>query len=279
MKSVIMMKGLPGSGKSKWAHENCDAETVRVNKDDIRAMMGGDFSKSKENITLNVRDALVRESLSRNKGVIVDDTNFNPIHEETLRNIAKEYDAEFIVNYIDTPVDECIKRDAKRANPVGRDVIMDMYRKYVKQVPEYVPDNPDLVDAIIVDIDGTLAHMTDRSPYDYSKVSSDVVDGKIRGLVSLYRKLGCDVIIVSGRKDDCMLETEQWLDNNNIIYHALHMRTADDNRADYIVKKEIYDKYIKGKYNIEFVLDDRDQVVRMWREEGLKCLQVAEGNF
>ena len=276
-----MMKGLPGSGKSVFAKNQCNVKenTVRVNKDDIRAMMATNFSKGNENIVLAVRDTLVREALSQNKTVIVDDTNFAPIHEETLRKIAAEYDAIFEVEHVKTPVDECLKRDAARANPVGRAVIMDMYRKYVKQVPEYVPDNPDLVDAIIVDIDGTLAHMTDRSPYDYSKVSSDVVDGKIRGLVSLYRKLGCDVIIVSGRKDDCMLETEQWLDNNNIIYHALHMRTADDNRADYIVKKEIYDKYIKGKYNIEFVLDDRDQVVRMWREEGLKCLQVAEGNF
>ncbi|MFA9289478.1 MAG: AAA family ATPase [Weeksellaceae bacterium] len=279
MKSVIMMKGLPGSGKSKWAHENCDAETVRVNKDDIRAMMGGDFSKSKENITLNVRDALVREALSKNKRVIVDDTNFNPIHEETLRSIAKEYDARFIVHYIDTPVDECIKRDAKRANPVGRDVIMDMYRKYVKQVPKESLFDESLPYAIIVDVDGTLAHMIDRSPYDYSKVDTDIVDIRIRGIVRIHTNSGCKVIIVSGRKDECYEQTRQWLHNHGVPFDELHMRKVDDNRADYIVKKEIYDEHIKDKYNILFVLDDRDQVVRMWREEGLKCLQVAEGNF
>lgn len=279
MKKVIMLKGLPASGKSSYAKEQCGSDVVRVNKDDIRAMMASPFSKGNENIVLAVRDTLVREALSQNKTVFVDDTNFAPIHEETLRTIAAAHDAPFEVKTFDTPVDECIKRDAKRANPVGRDVIMDMYRKYIKQVPEYIPHNPDLVDAIIVDIDGTLAHMTDRSPYDYSKVSSDVVDEKIRGLVSLYRKIGLDVIIVSGRKDECKAETIAWLDNNNIISHALHMRKAEDNRADYIVKKEIYDEHIKGKYNIEFVLDDRDQVVRMWREEGLKVLQVAEGNF
>lgn len=274
-----MMKGLPGSGKSKFALEHCNSEVVRVNKDDIRAMMGGNFTKGNETIVIAVRNTLVKGALQQDKVVIVDDTNFAPIHEDTLSLIAKEYDAEFEVKFIDTPVDECIKRDAKRANPVGRDVIMDMYRKYIKQVPKYIPHNPDLVDAIIVDIDGTLAHMTDRSPYDYSKVGSDIVDEKIRGIVSLYRKIGFDIIIVSGRKDECKSETIAWLDNNNIISHALHMRKADDNRADYIVKKEIYDEYIKGKYNIEFVLDDRDQVVRMWREEGLKCLQVQEGNF
>ena len=57
------------------------------------------------------------------------------------------------------------------------------------------------------------------------------------------------------------------------------MGNADDSRKDSIVKQEIYEMCIKDKYNVLFVLDDRDQVVNMWREQGLKCLQVAEGNF
>lgn len=272
------MKGLPGSGKSKWAREQCNAEVVRVNKDDIRAMMGGDFSKGKENIVLIVRDQLVRESLAQNKTVIVDDTNFAPIHEETLRKIADEYGAEFITYYIEVPVDECIKRDAKRANSVGRDVIMDMYRKYIKQVPKEIDFDSTLPNVICVDIDGTLAHMTDRSPYDYSKVNTDVVDKTIRGIVNMY-SLDMGVIVVSGRKDECRKETELWLRENKIYFNQLHMRKTEDNRADYIVKKELYEEHIKGKYNVLFVLDDRDQVVRMWREEGLKCLQVQEGAF
>lgn len=273
-----MLKGLPASGKSKWAKEQCSADVVRVNKDDIRAMMGGEFTKGKENIVLITRDQLVRESLAQNKTIIVDDTDFAPIHEETLGGIAKEYDAEFEVRYFDVQVDECIKRDAKRASPVGRAVIMDMYRKYVKQVPEAIPFDSTLPSVVCVDIDGTLAHMADRSPYDYSKVSTDVVDETIRGIVNIY-SLDAGIIVVSGRKDECRKETELWLRNNKIYFNELHMRKTDDNRPDYIVKKEIYNEHIKGKYNVLFVLDDRDQVVRMWREEGLKCLQVQEGNF
>lgn len=273
-----MMKGIPGSGKSVFALGVCNSEVVRVNKDDIRAMMGGNFTKDNETIVIAVRNALVKGALHQDKVVIVDDTNFAPIHEDTLSLIAKEYDAEFEVKFIDTPVDECIKRDAKRANPVGRDVIMDMYRKYIKQVPEAIPFDSTIPSAIIVDIDGTLAHMTDRSPYDYSKVSTDIVDKTIRGIVNMY-SLDMGVIVVSGRKDECKKETELWLRENKIYFHELHMRKTEDNRADYIVKKEIYDEHIKGKYNVLFVLDDRDQVVRMWREEGLKCLQVAEGSF
>ena len=57
------------------------------------------------------------------------------------------------------------------------------------------------------------------------------------------------------------------------------MRKNGYNKKDSIVKKEIFDEYIKDKYYVEFILDDRNQVVDMWREMGLTCLQVAEGNF
>ena len=57
------------------------------------------------------------------------------------------------------------------------------------------------------------------------------------------------------------------------------MRKTGDFRKDSIVKKELFDENVRGKYNIEFVLDDRNQVVEMWRSIGLVCLQVADGNF
>lgn len=148
-----------------------------------------------------------------------------------------------------------------------------------------IPIDPDLPTCIIVDIDGTLAHMDGRSPYDYSMVHTDLVDEPIRDIVHRYytsnRQVIPDtyVIIVSGRKDDCKESTEQWLQDNHVPYDEIHMRRAGDNRDDRIVKKEIYDEYIKPRFNVRFVLDDRDRVVKMWREQGLKVLQVAEGDF
>jgi hypothetical protein len=57
------------------------------------------------------------------------------------------------------------------------------------------------------------------------------------------------------------------------------MREENDNRKDSVIKEEIFFREIFGKWNVKFVLDDRDQIVRTWRNIGLKCLQVAEGNF
>ena len=74
--------------------------------------------------------------------------------------------------------------------------------------------------------------------------------------------------------------TKDWLSNNNIDYDAFYMRKDDDNRKDALVKKEMYVKYLSKNFNIEFILDDRDQVVDMWRNElNLKCFQVNYGDF
>jgi predicted kinase len=277
---IYFLRGLPASGKSTFARKKCeeDSNIVRVNKDDIRAMMGGRFTKGKEDIVLRTRDNLILAATLLDKSVIVDDTNYHPKHLERIQEISNGLEVEIID--FDTPVDECIKRDQKRDRPVGKAIIMDMYRKYVKQIPEQIPHDTTLPDAIIVDIDGTLAHMDGkRSPYDYTKVLEDRCDKIIRKIIDVYHGIGYKIIIVSGRKDECKEETKKWLDYNVINYDILHMRKTEDSRTDYIVKKEIYEEHIQNIFNIEFVLDDRDQVVNMWREQGLKCLQVQEGNF
>lgn len=71
----------------------------------------------------------------------------------------------------------------------------------------------------------------------------------------------------------------KFLANNSIEIDVLLMRKTADNRKDFIVKKEIFDAEIRHKYQTEFVLDDRNQVVDMWRNElKLPCFQVYYGD-
>ena len=85
---------------------------------------------------------------------------------------------------------------------------------------------------------------------------------------------------MSGRDGVCEPETTKWLNDNEIPYDAMFMRAANDSRKDSIVKKELFEQFVRDHLAIEFVLDDRDQVVDMWRNElGLKVLQVAPGDF
>ena len=139
--------------------------------------------------------------------------------------------------------------------------------------------------AIIVDIDGTIATHYDedgiqtREHHDYSQVITDLPVQPIINLVNMYQSLNYYIIIVSGRMDHCREDTIEWLIQHNVEFDELFMRRTKDFRPDNEVKQEIYDNYINQVYDIEIVLDDRDRVVQMWRENGLKVLQVAEGDF
>jgi adenylate cyclase class IV len=130
--------------------------------------------------------------------------------------------------------------------------------------------------AIICDLDGTLALLGNRNPYDASKAVEDKLNKPIARILQLYDG---KILIVSGRYDTYREQTIAWLKTHNIQYEQLFLREAGDSRKDFVVKKEIFDTHIKEKYEVEFTLDDRDQSVAFWRSLGFTCLQVAPGNF
>lgn len=278
---VLMLKGLPASGKSTYAKElvSKNHNWVRVNKDDLRAMMnGGVFSGKLEKQIVRIERKLAEDALKIGKSVVIDDTNFNPDHEDYFRRLAKMYMEEFEVKFFDTPLEECIERDNKRPNGVGETVIRRMYNQYIKPKPAVYERNERLPKAIICDIDGTLAHMKDRSPYDWNRVGEDEIDPIVKNLIDVLRHKYF-IILISGRDEVCRGETNKWLRKNGIPHVPLFMRRENDSRKDSIVKRELFERCIRDYYNIEFVLDDRNQVVEMWRSLGLKCLQVQEGDF
>jgi len=299
MKKLIMTKGLPASGKSTWAIEEVEnniGRTKRVNKDDLRMMLdSGIWTGGNEKFVLRLRNYIIEEAFGAGKNIIVDDTNLNPIHERDLREIAKHCNSQFeIKDFTNVSVEECVRRDLKRNNSVGAGVIYDMYNHYLKPEVEPVKQiefNPELPYIYLCDIDGTLALKRDRSPYDMTKVMEDEPN---RDVIKLIKNvwMGTEVVFMSGRTDDSKANTLLWLDLNlgTIYKHVqdgedipmekqLYMRAVGDMRKDSIVKKELYEKYIKDKYNVIGVFDDRKQVVDMWRELGITCFQVAEGNF
>jgi len=152
--------------------------------------------------------------------------------------------------------------------------------------------------AIICDLDGTLCNITHRRPLvecdkpDWKsfnhpwQIKRDTLNVWCSELIKSISLSGYKIIFVTGR--DGTIEkkhatyswlrkyfSHQWLELNTVI----HFREAHDNRKDYIIKEEIYNNYIKKEYEILFVVDDRKQVVDMWRRIGLTVLQCAEGDF
>lgn len=276
---LLMLKGLPASGKTTYARKLAQDGWKRVNKDDLRAMLDDSkWSGKNEKMVVGIRDDIIRKALGSGKSVVVDDTNFAPIHKERLHVLANELGATFETKFFDASLEECIQRDLKRLNSVGKDVIVRMYKEYLKPKPEVYIPNKLMEPTIVCDIDGTLAHMVDRGPYDWNRVGEDTLDLQIASLLGILKGM-YQVILLSGRDSVCRPETEQWLATNNVSYDELYMRGAGDNRKDSIVKKELLVNYVLPSARIEFILDDRNQVVEMWRQMGLKVLQVAEGDF
>lgn len=281
MKKLIMTKGLPGCGKSTWAYQYLEKNpnTLLVCKDDLRAMMfNSAWTVNREKIILKVRDFIISTGLESGRDVVVHDTNFAPKHEIRLKELAKTHKAEFIVqDFTHIPIEQCIKQDLLRPDSVGEKVIREMYSDWLKPKPAEYSFNAGLPFAIICDLDGTLALFGDKNPYERDFIN-DTVNTPVHELL-IQHKRKYKIVLVSGRKDTFRKETEEWLEKYGIEYDHLFMRKGDDTRKDFVIKREIFEKEIRDKFNIWMVLDDRNQVVELWRSLGLTCLQVAEGNF
>ncbi|SIM48751.1 AAA family ATPase [Mycobacteroides abscessus] len=301
---LTAMRGYPGSGKTTKAKEiAAQSGAVRVCRDDLRKMLHDNYHTGKtecEDQVTTAERAQVHALLQSGTSVVVDATHLEPRWLRKWAKMAAQYGAEFEVVDITTSALKSaandVLRKARGERYVGGEVIERMAKRHpiqnwpkVTQLETFTPEPvewvEDLPTAIIVDIDGTVAHMDGRSPYDYTQVHTDTVDEQVRWLVnSMFRK-GVMVLFVSGRDDSCRDETVKWLEYHGILFDELHMRPtgAKDGNGnklpDYRVKYDLFNANIRGKYNVRFVLDDRDQVVNLWRALGLKCLQVQPGDF
>lgn len=143
---------------------------------------------------------------------------------------------------------------------------------------------------VIFDIDGTLANIVHRLHHigkekpDWdafnSEMAADVPKEDILVLHEMCTNSGYNIAIVTGRFDDYEEDTRVWLHENNITFHELHMRPSGNYSHDFLIKERIFlDQFVAKDRKIRFVVDDRDQVVEMWRANGVTCLQCQKGDY
>lgn len=298
MARLIITRGLPASGKTTFARK-LQPGVVRVNRDDLRRMLHGArlFTQWAEGQVTTVQRAQVEALLRAKADVCIDDTNLRSKTVREWAELAARLGAAFEVHdFTDVPLEECLRRDAERpeGDRVGEDAIRRMHERYLAgrtlplPVPQvetgaparvYTPPS-DAPQIVLVDIDGTVALMNGRSPYDMTRVGEDQPNHAVIAAVRAMNSAGYGVVFCSGRDDSSRAETEAWLARHvGVPYLALQMRRLGDSRKDSVVKKEIFEREIRDRYHVVGVFDDRIQVVRMWRELGLTVYQVAEGDF
>lgn len=328
MRTLMIFKGLPGSGKSTLAAELVRKEPkrwIRINRDDLRGMCVGPGNNphtrndNREDLVRSMKEALMRQAFDAGYDVIFDDTHLVPMTVKKLHKAAEAYgDVTVIEKGVNVDIKTAIERDSKRVGfaHVGEKVIMDMARgagidkgRKLSDKQTYYEPRPDsfrvvvqdetLPKAIMCDLDGTLAIIGDRTPYDATDCDlKDIPNWPVIRAVLAMHAQGVKIMFMSGRDQKYRPETERFIEKycraaipargngDWPIPYELHMRgeTAPDPdkmdmRKDAIIKQELFDKYVAGKYHVLFVLDDRNQVVDFWRSIGLTCFQVAPGNF
>ena len=312
---IILTRGIQGSGKSTWAKEWVKEDPlnrIRYNNDDIRTSQGvywpedSKALKKKENTVSKIKKFAVKCYMESGYDIVVDNMNLNSKEWESFENIIKEfneacptyhYTLEFQDFFI--PVEECIARDALRPNPIGAKVIKETYRRYRQLMIDIdnkklndsrTPYDPELPNCLIADMDATICFNVSGRPYfgagSAEKMQYDVPNEPVIKIILNYLKCMDEndrIFIITGR------EAAPDIRKATIDYVKKHvsedprveviMRVDKDYRKGDLVKKELYETFVKGKYNVDFVLDDSNKIVKMYRELGLTVLQPNEGKY
>lgn len=274
MPKVVLTCGVSSSGKSSYATKLVElGGWVDINRDTTRFNLftGGirdwnlyKFTKQKESQVSIVCDEMFKDAVNKNLSCIISNTNLNQKYHEYWKTKAEEAGYEFEVKYFPLTLDEALKRDSKRgALAVGREVLLQQWQKWldITNARRYVP-NTSLPKTVVCDIDGTVAKMVGRSPYDWSRVGEDEPRVEIIKLVEGYTNSFADeLVFVSGRDGSCCDLTHEWLSKHVWRPFKLYMRPAGDMRKDSVVKEEIIFDQLEPQHNIIMWFDDRQAVV------------------
>lgn len=303
-KKLILTRGIQGSGKSTWATDwvaKNPEHRIRINNDDIRNMLGPYWIPSREDLVSTTKKEIALNAMRFGYDIVVDNMNLNPKEIKFWENIVDthnntkpvtsdwfqwEYEIEFKDFFI--PLEECIRRDAARPNPIGEKVIRDTWRKYkhfiqTSEVEKYVNNlrlwSVNKPICVVVDMDSTLCFNTTKRPWFGEGAAEgmkyDIANDDVCMVVSKLQE-HYPIVLATGRDTSQEEVTKQWLSTQGINITDFYFRTEGDYRRGVEVKREQIEKILE-KYNILVIFEDCEPIVQMYRDMGLTVLQPNKG--
>lgn len=295
---VTVLRGLPGSGKSTAALELqklYPEEVLRINNDDIsRLMLGASYlSKTTDAHSLlsNLRRTMLIEGLQRPsvRLIIIDNTNLVPETVSEVEALAVAFGAEFIVEdeFLKVSVEECIKRDAQRAEPVGKDVILRMHKKAKTLTPwtSFRPalkskSNKKLPVCFIIDLDPILRWLRDASLSDWMRIYKEKLPSPVIELAKAVKSSGAEVVGVTSLSEKHFAEASVWANVHVFPGIKLFMKEYDNDGRSAMSKYIAYEKHIKPHYNVAGVIGEKSELVHVWKNIALlPTFEVSFGDF
>ena len=296
-KKLILCRGIQGSGKSTWANAwvaEDPEHRIRINNDDLRNMFGPYWVQSREDVVTKAKKDIVMYAMSKGYDIVVDNMNLNPkevkFWEDTVNYCngylkpETSYEIEFKDFFIS--LEECLRRDATRPNPIGEKVIRETWKRYKHfiqtfEVERYVnnlrPWKIGLPTCVVIDMDSTVCFNTSKRPW-FGDGSTEAMINDIpnHGVVELIKSQGYPVVVCTGRNKDQYKVTIEWLAKQGITPVDCYMRENGDYRKGVEVKAELMNR-ILDKYNVLTVFEDCEPIVQKYREMGLTVLQPNKG--
>lgn len=288
-KHLIVMVGPAGAGKSTFSKQYVEQGYTYINQD----------SQGREH--LNNFDLAVMAG----KNIIVDRMGFSKQQRSRYLDIGKKHGYKSTIIVLHQPYSVCFERcmarqghETIKEEKAARGALNLFFTKYERvedseadEVQRIWPDGPK-VSAIICDLDGTLCNVEHRrvfvnKPKGEKKDWKGFFDAMEKDTLNkwcadiLLRFFGPELCIVycSGRPDNFRKQTQEWLKNYGLDIGPLFMRPRSDSRQDNIVKEILLDFELLSRYKPYFMIDDRTQVVEMYRKRGFTVLQCDKGDF
>lgn len=241
------------------------------------------FTGQRETLVTETQFAMAKSAIDKGLDVIVSDTNLNPTYRKKWEEFAKANKVAFELEVFRIDIKELTQRNLNRQNSVEPSVLRKQYVEFMMQFGGLVKYEPDYTKpkAVIFDLDGTLAIMGDRGPFEWSRVKEDTVNENVADLLRMVRLVHPDwmILTVSGRDGVCSELTQEWLSENKLSSDRHYQRKAGDQRSDSEVKQEIFWEHIAPNFNVLYAVDDRQQVVDMWDMLGVEVWQVQQNDF
>lgn len=257
-------------------------------------MLGKYWVTSRENLVSSIKKNMAEEAINRGYDIVVDNMNLNPKEILFWKDMVKmanmdpdgyQYEIEFKDFFI--PLEECIRRDAMRPNPIGEKVIRETWKRYkhfiqTTEVERHVDKMRRYTGkpkCIVIDMDSTMCFNVTKRPWFGEGAAEGMIDDVPNtGVCEMIRQLQdyYDIIVATGRDTSQEEVTKQWLAKQGIRPDDFYFRTNGDFRKSVVVKKEQIEKILET-YDIVSIFEDCEPIVQMYREMGLTVLQPNKG--
>ena len=269
-------------------------------------MLGKYWVTSREDLVSKIKKGIAIDAMIQGYDIVIDNMNLNPKEVKFLQDLVNthnsyvndpkairpsdilsqcEYEIEFKDFFI--PLEECIRRDAMRPNPIGEKTIRDTWRRYkhfiqTSEVERYVNNlkrYEGKPKCIVIDMDSTVCfNMSKRPWYGEGAAEGMIDDVPNTGVCDIIRQLQeqYSIVVATGRDTSQEEVTKQWLAKQGINADEFYFRTNGDYRKGVEIKKEEITAILE-KYDIVAIFEDCEPIVQMYRDMGLTVLQPNKG--